>query len=72
MQIYERLNLNDVAKVECKESSLALPRPSNVSKKRCESPPQRKPAYYAETLTASGRLNLNNPAQAVRRSVGAA
>ena len=30
------------------------------------------PAYFAETLTASGRLNLNNPAQADRRSVGAA
>ena len=62
--------LNNVAKVERKESSLTLPRPSNVSKKRCESWAQRKPAYLAETLTASGRLNLNNPAQAFRRSVG--
>ena len=33
----ERLNLNNVAKVERKESLLTLPRPSNVSKKRCES-----------------------------------
>jgi len=29
----ERLNLNNVAKVERKESLLALPRPSNVSQK---------------------------------------